>query len=81
MLVSDWSGGIRPASNVEALYRSWETRYWALRQGKGRSGLPYRDEDENKPASFKIPPLRGGFRLPPFMGCVDRHCGTCSWAD
>ena len=56
MLVSDWSGAIRPASNVEALYRSNETRYWSLEAGKGRSGLPFADEDAHKPASFKIPP-------------------------
>jgi len=55
-LVSDWNGDRRPASNVEALYRSWETRYWALDQVKGASGFPFKDEEAHAPANFKIPP-------------------------
>lgn len=45
MLVSDFSGKQRRATNLESLYRSWESRYWTLDEVKGKAGLPF-DEKE-----------------------------------
>lgn len=55
-LVSDWNGALRPASNMEALYRSWETRYWGAGRIRGKSGFPFADEDAHRPASYRMPP-------------------------
>jgi hypothetical protein len=54
--IGDWDGSVRPATNVEALYRSWEVRYWNASKVKSKSGLPFTDEDANKPAHFRVTP-------------------------
>ena len=56
-LASSWDGAVRLATNEEALYRSWTPRYWPVESAKGKkTGLPYRDEDKDKPADFRVPP-------------------------
>jgi hypothetical protein len=56
MIISDFDGRVRPASNMESLYRSWETRYWTLDEAKGRTGLPFKEEDAHKPADYRLVP-------------------------
>lgn len=56
VLTSDFSGAVRLASNVEAVYRSWETRYWAAERVKGAAGYPFADEEADKAAKYRIPP-------------------------
>jgi hypothetical protein len=55
-LTSDYSGALRLASNKEVLHRSWTPRYWAVEKLKSANGLPYAEEDEDKPAGFRLPP-------------------------
>lgn len=59
--MSDFNGDVRPATNLEALYRSWEGRYWSIEQRKGRGGLPFYDEDANAPAHDSV----AGFKFAP----------------
>lgn len=56
MIISDFDGAVRPATNMEALYRSWEGRHWGLDEAKGKTGLPFKEEDAGKPADFNIVP-------------------------
>ncbi len=55
-LTADFSGAVRLATNKEVLYRSWTPRYWSVDKMRGRDGLPYADAEEDKPASFHLPP-------------------------
>jgi hypothetical protein len=56
MIVSDFNGDLRPASNRESLYRSWETRHWTVDAVKGKAGMPFADEDADKPAKYYLAP-------------------------
>ena len=58
VISSDVSGRVRLASNEQTLYRSWGVRRWTVdRQSRASSrGLPYADEDKDKPASFRLAP-------------------------
>lgn len=56
LVTSDMDGTLRPATNLEALYRSWETRHWSAADIKGRAGLPFADADAHKPARFRVAP-------------------------
>ena len=60
LLVSDWDGACRPASNKETLYRSWVSRYWSIaRAHAGSSKMwPFPDKEEDKPWE------KGGFTIP-----------------
>ena len=55
-VVSGWDGKRRPASNTEAIYRSWANRHWSLAATKGRAGMPFADADADKPANFRVAP-------------------------
>lgn len=58
--VSDYNGEVRPASNMEALYRPTQSRYWGVEREKGPNGLPFKEEDATAPVhgpkGFIIPP-------------------------
>lgn len=58
--MSDYDGTIRPATNKDLLYRSYEGRYWTMELEKGKNGMPYKDEDAIAPAhgdkGYRIPP-------------------------
>lgn len=56
LTVSDYDGSIRPATNQEALYRSWATRNFKLERVKTKSGLPFTEDEAHKPASYRVPP-------------------------
>ena len=60
LLVSDWDGACRPATNKETLYRSWVARYWSIaRAHKGSTKMwPFPDGDEDKAWE------KGGFTVP-----------------
>ena len=58
--VADYNGEVRPASNMEALYRPGQSRYWGIEREKGPNGMPFKEEDAKAPAhgpkGFVIPP-------------------------
>lgn len=56
MTVSEWDGRIHPATNRDAIYRSWETRHWDVKAGKGTDHMPFKDEDADKPAKYRVAP-------------------------
>jgi hypothetical protein len=55
-VVSDWNGDVRPATNMEVLYRSWSGKRFSLADVKSRGGLPFREEDAHKPVSYRSAP-------------------------
>ncbi len=61
LVVADWSGATRPATNTETLYRSWGTRAWAVERSSKASaaGFPFADAVANEPRK------KDGFRVPP----------------
>lgn len=56
MTVAEWDGRVHPATNTDAIYRSWETRYWRLEDAKGSTGMPFADDEADKPASYRVAP-------------------------
>lgn len=60
MRVSDYDGTVRPASNMDLLYRSYEGRYWSLEHEKSKAGMPWKNGDDEAPAHG-----RKGYRVPP----------------
>jgi hypothetical protein len=60
LLVSDYDGACRPATNRETLYRSWVSRYWSIAKAHpGSSRMwPFSDKDADKPWE------KGGFVIP-----------------
>jgi hypothetical protein len=59
LLVSDYDGACRPATNRETLYRSWVSRYWSVAKAHPQSSRmwPFADKDADKPWE------KGGFVL------------------
>ena len=55
VIISDFDGAVRGATNAEALYRSWQARVWGLDESKA-GGLPYDEADADKPANFRVAP-------------------------
>jgi hypothetical protein len=60
LLVSDYDGACRPATNRETLYRSWVGRYWSIAKAHPGSARmwPFADKDADKAWE------KGGFVIP-----------------